>query len=70
MVEFGKNATVPEDSAKPVSTPAEIPPHTHVLFLANGTQVYYDAPADNPHGPVPTEVNGVPVVNHVHAFGG
>jgi hypothetical protein len=47
-----------------------IPPHSHVLFLANGEKVYYDAPAENPHGPVPSEVNGVPVVSHVHAFGG
>lgn len=47
----------------------EIPPHSHVLRLADGSVSYYDA-SENTHGPVPTEVNGVPVVSVTHAYGG
>lgn len=45
----------------------EIPPHSHVLTLANGTVHYYDAADGEPNGPVPTEIDGVPVVHVAHA---
>jgi len=45
----------------------EIPPHSHVLTLANGTVHYWDAADGEPNGPVPTQVNGVPVVHVAHA---
>lgn len=45
----------------------EIPPHSHVLTLANGAVHYYDATDGEPNGPVPTEIDGVPVVHVAHA---
>lgn len=45
----------------------EVPPHSHVLTLANGSTHYYDAADGEPNGPVPTEIDGVPVVHVAHA---
>lgn len=45
----------------------EVPPHSHVLTLANGKIHYYDAADGEPNGPVPNEIDGVPVVHVAHA---
>lgn len=43
-------------------------PYSHVLLLADGSRKEWAADDANPHGPVPSEVDGVPVVNVVHAY--
>lgn len=45
----------------------EVPAHSHVLTLANGSVHYYDATDGEPNGPVPTEIDGVAVVHVAHA---
>jgi hypothetical protein len=46
----------------------KVEPHSHVLLLADGSQVRWSADDANPHAPVPSDVEGVPVVNVVHAY--
>lgn len=46
----------------------EIPPHSHILTLADGTTHYYDAADGEPNGPVPSHINDVPVVSVTHAY--
>lgn len=45
-----------------------VEPHSHVLLLADGRTVRYSADDMNPHGPLPLEYEGVPVVSAVHAY--
>lgn len=45
-----------------------VEPHSHVLLLADGRTVRYSVDDLNPHGPLPSEVDGVPVVSAVHAY--
>jgi hypothetical protein len=44
--------------------------HSHVLHLADGSVRRYQADDTNPHAPLPSEVDGVPVVGAVHAYEG
>lgn len=58
-------APEPQDNAGEESQ--DTPVHSHVLTLANGNIHYYDAADGEPNGPVPTEIDGVPVVHVAHA---
>jgi hypothetical protein len=60
-------------SSRPQETPRgkeKVEPHSHVLLLADGSRVHWSADDANPHGPVPSDVEGVPVVSVVHAYEG
>jgi len=41
--------------------------YSHVLLLADGTRVNHAVDDLNPHAPLPTDVNGIPVISVSHA---
>lgn len=56
---------------KPQEAPSKkgkVEPHSHVLLLADGRTVRHSADDLNPHAPLPSEVDGVPVLSSVHAY--
>jgi hypothetical protein len=56
-----------QNEAGEESQDAQSTPHSHVLTLANGKTHLWDAADGEPNGPVPTEIDGVPVVHVAHA---
>jgi len=62
---------MPDTPSKPQDAPGskkKPEPHSHVLLLADGSTVRYSADDMNPHAPLPSEVDGVPVLTAVHAY--
>lgn len=58
-------AAKPQESS---GSKKRVEPHSHVLLLADGRTVRYSVDDVNPHAPLPSEYEGVPVVSAVHAY--